>query len=202
MKKIFALSLAIMALVALPLLAQEKEMEKESMGPTPPPMPLDDDLIKWMVGEWEGWSESPFGKFQDWQKCEMAMDNQFLLIDYTSRMSSMTPEQTKSMAEEMNMSVEETEKMMADMVYRGHGTITIDPKTDDFVGYWFDNWRGMYKGTGKKEGEKIIWNWESPMGSSVRTMEKMGDDKWVETHRHEDPSGKVTEGGSVWTRKK
>lgn len=202
MKNTLVVSLSILAFLTLPLLAQEKEMGEESMQSMTPPMPLNDDLTKWMVGEWEGWTEAPMGKMQDWQKIEMGLDNQFLLITYKSKMSSMTPEHKKTAAEHMNMSVEEAEKMMIQFVYKGHGMITIDPMTDEFVGYWFDNWRGTYKGTGKREGDKIAWTWVGPMGTSERTTEKVSEDRMVETFKEKDPSGNVMEGRSEWTRKK
>ncbi|MEK9136300.1 MAG: hypothetical protein AAB393_04200, partial [Bacteroidota bacterium] len=104
-------------------------------------------------------------------------------------------------AEAYGMTKEQVEKMK-DMIYKGMGPMTINPMTGEYVGYWFDNWRGMYKGTGKREGNKITMNWEGPMGTSTRTIENVGDDKMVQTYSEKDMKGNVVEGKTEMTRKK
>jgi hypothetical protein len=102
----------------------------------------------------------------------------------------------------MKMSKEDMDKMK-DMVYKGMGPTTINPQTAEVVGYWFDNWRGMYKGAGKREGNKITMRWEGTMGTSERTIEKVSDDKMVMTFKEKDPTtGKEIEGRTELTRKK
>ena len=140
------------------------------------------------------------GKFKDWQRFSLGLDGQFLLIDYSSKMGSVTEEHEKAMAQ-MGMSAEDIEKMK-NWVYQGHGLITIDPSTSEYVGYWFDSWRGTYKGTGKRDGNKVSWNWVGPGSNSLRTMELVGNNKMVETFKETDPSGNSMEGRSEWTRKK
>lgn len=201
MKKISLLFLATLLLVALPLLAQEKEKPKEAAPSMMPPKPLNDDLCAWMVGEWEGWSTSPMGKTKDWMKVDWALDKQFLLFHYTGQTVEMTDEQKKKAMETWGMSKEDIEKMMK-MLYKGMGPVTVNPATGEFMGYWFDNWRGMYKGTGKREGNKMTMSWEGPMGTELRTTEKVNDDKMVVTFKSTDPKGNVTEGKSELTRKK
>ena len=192
---------AIAALVAVPVFAQEKEAAKESAPSMLLPKPLEDALCKWMVGEWEGWGTSPMGKTQDWHKVEWRLDNQFLMTYYTSKWSEMNAEGMKAWAESMKMSKEDLEKMK-EMVYKAMGPLTIDPVSGEYMGYWFDNWRGVYKGTGKREGNKITMTWEGPMGTSVHTVEKVSDDKMVITFKETDPSGNVMEGRTELTRKK
>jgi len=191
MKKTSLLFLAALLLVSLPLLAQEMA----------PPKPLEDDLCAWMVGEWEGWSTSPMGKMKDWQKVEWGLDKQFLLVNYTGQTVEMTDEQKKTAKETWGMSNEDIEKMMK-MAYKGMGPMTISPETGEFVGYWFDNWRGVYKGSGKREGNKVTMTWEGPMGTEVRTTEKVSNDKMVVTFKSTAPNGTVSEGKSELTRKK
>lgn len=187
--------------VAVPLLAQEKEMLKEGAMPMTPPKPIDDELCTWMIGEWEGWTTSPMGKSQDWQKVEWGLDNQFVMMSYTAKMTEANEEAMKSMAKAMGMS-DEAMAQMKDMVYKGMGPLTIDPMTGEYVGYWFDNWRGMYKGTGKREGNKITMKWEGPMGTSMRTIERAGEDKLIVTFEEKMPNGEMVKGRSELTRKK
>jgi hypothetical protein len=202
MKKISFVLLALLVSMSMSLMAQEKEMEKakEEMKTMAPPNALDDDWSKWIVGEWEGKTETPMGKHQDWMKIELGLDNQFIMMKYKSKMAEMTPEQMTAMKETMNMSDEGMAKMK-DMVYKGLGIETVNPATGEVIGYWFDSWRGVYKGTGKREGNKTTMNWEGPMGSSTRTVEKVDENKMVMTFTETMPNGKVIEGRSEFTRK-
>jgi hypothetical protein len=190
MRKVFVASFVLVAFLSLPLFAQMA-----------PPQPLEDDLCKWLVGEWEGATTSPMGKSQDWQKVEWGLDNQFVIIHFKSKMTEMNPEAAKAMAESMKLSKEDMDKM-AQMAYKGMGPLTVNPQTGEFTGYWFDNWRGTYKGTGKREGNKITMQWEGTMGTSERTIEKVGEDKMVWTFKEKDASGNVMEGRTELTRKK
>jgi hypothetical protein len=174
MRKMLLLSLAAILIVALPAFAQEKEAAKEAMPM--PPAPLADDLFKWLVGEWEGATSSAMGNSQDWQKFELGLDNQFLMMHYTAQMAEGT--------------------------YKGMGQTTINPATGEITGYWFDNWRGVYKGTGRREGNKVNMTWEGPMGTRTETMEKVSDNKLVVTFTNKEPNGNVTEGRTEFTRKK
>jgi hypothetical protein len=91
---------------------------------------------------------------------------------------------------------------MKGMVYKAMGVFTLDPMSGDFNGYWFDNWRGVSKGIGKRDGDTVTMAWESPMGSETRTIEKIGEDNMVMTFKVKDPTGKEVEGRSEFTRKK
>lgn len=200
MRKNLLLSLACILLLAMPAFAQEKEMPNEAM-PAAPPAALADDFFKWMVGEWTGNSTTPMGKTEDWQKVEWALDNQYILIHYTAKTIEANPEAMKAMAEAMNMSEADMKKMQ-EMVYKGMGPMTLDPKTNEVRAMWFDNWRGSYKATGKREGNKLVTTWESPQGQETRTFEKVGEDKLVVTFKGKDPTGKEVEGRTELTRKK
>lgn len=175
MRKMPWFSLACLVTLALSAFGQEKEAAKDAMAMTPP-APLADDFFTWLVGEWEGTTTSPMGNSQDWQKVELSLDNQFLMTHYTARMPEMT--------------------------YKGMGPLTINPATGEITGYWFDNWRGVYKGTGKREGNKVTMTWEGPMGTRTETTEKVSEDKVVTTFKNKEPDGKVMEGRTELTRKK
>lgn len=199
MKKTLVLMLAVMTCMARPLFGQEKQAD------TPPamrpPTSLADDFCTWMVGEWEGWTTSAMGKSQDWQKVEWGLDNQFIITHYTSKTVEANPEAMQSWAQAMNMSKEDMDKMM-NMTYKGMGTTTINPASGEFMGYWFDNWRGIYKGSGKREGNKLSMMWEGAMGAELRTIEKISEDKSLVTFSYKDASGKVMEGRTELTRKR
>jgi NifU-like protein involved in Fe-S cluster formation len=114
-----------------------------------------DDFFIWMIGEWEGMTTSFMTKAQDWQKIESGLDNRSVIIHSTSKLIEMDPVVKKS------MSKEDIDKMMS-MVYKGRGTMIIDPKTSEFAANWFDS-TGTYKGTGRREGNVVITTWESPL---------------------------------------
>lgn len=198
MRSTVLLLLALIACFALPLVAQEKDAAQEAMMP---PKALEDDLFKWMVGEWEGWGASPMGKSQDWQKIEMGLDDQFVMIHYTSKTVEMTPEQLKTAATAHNMPEDQVKGMMG-MLYKGMGPMTINPMTGEIMAYWFDSMRHTYTGTGKRDGNKYTVNWEGPMGSSVMNVEKAGDDKMTMTFDQKDPAGNVMQSRAEFTRKK
>lgn len=191
----------VLLLFSLPLLAQEKEKPKEAAPSMAPPSALTDDICAWMIGEWEGWTESAMGKSQEWDKYEWALDNQFVLMSATSKTTEMTEEQKAKVMEAYGMSKEDVEKMI-EMTYKGMGTMTMNPVTGEYIGYWFDNWRGVYKGTGKREGNKVSMTWEGPMGKETRTTEKVDDNTMVIFIKSTDPKGIVMEAKEELTRKK
>ena len=177
MRRTVVLFLVVVACFALPLFAQEKEMTKEAMPSMMPPKPLEDDFLKWTVGEWEGTTTSPEGLSQDWQKNEMALDGQFVLTHYTAKTPAFN--------------------------YKGMGLMSINPITGEVFGYWFDSMRGVYNGKGKREGNKITAHWEGPMGMARdETMEKVSDDKFVIMFKQKMPDGNAMEGRTELTRKK
>ncbi len=201
MKRFTLRLLVVLACIALPLFAQEKETAKEAAPSMMPPKALDDDLFTWMVGEWEGWDSSPMGKSQVWMKNEMSLDNQFVVTHYTSKITEMTPEQMKAAAAMYGMPEDQAKSMIGTM-YKGMGPTTINPQTGEIVAYWFDSMRGVSTGKGKRDGSKYTVNWEGPTGSAVMVVEKTGDDKMTMTFDQKDPSGNVTHSQSDFTRKK
>ncbi|MFQ5603877.1 MAG: DUF1579 family protein [bacterium] len=165
----------IAACLAMPLMAQDKDATKDDMAAMmTAPAPLDDDFMQWMVGEWEGWSESSMGKSKDWVKYEMGLDGQFLLIHYKSQMGEIS--------------------------YTGMGAITKDAETGDAIGLWIDNFRSMSNGKGKREGDTMTMNWSGKMGSGTRITQKVSADKFVVTESWTMPDGSVMESKSELTR--
>lgn len=140
-----------------------------------PPPPLDDKHFGWLIGEWEGWSESPMGKSKDWMKCEMGLGGQFMLMHY---------------------------KNESDMgMFTGMGAMTIGPD-GNIKAVWIDSWRSISSGTGTRDGDKTRMVWEGPMGQHVRVMTKVGDDKYVEEITMTGPDGGEMHAKSEMTRVK
>jgi hypothetical protein len=201
MKKSLLLVVTVLVLFSLPLLAQEQEKPKEAAPSMAPPSALADDMCAWMIGEWEGWTESPMGKAKEWDKFEWGLDNQFVIMHATSKTTEMSEEQKKKVMEAYSMSKEDVEKMI-EMTYKGMGTMTINPATGEYIGYWFDNWRGVYRGAGTRDGNKVSVTWEGPMGKETRTTEKVDENKMVISIKSTDPTGTVMEAKTELTRMK
>ena len=171
MRRLSILLLALVLCITLPLLAQEQE---KPGTPPPPPKPLGEEW-DWMIGEWEGYAESPMGKSKEYEIVQFTLDRQFLFIQATSEYNGMT--------------------------YKGGGVTTVDPETGGLVGYWFDNWRGIYMGKGELEDNKSTMTWEGPMGKSTRITEKVSNDEYTLTVKMTGPDGKEMESKAVMKRK-
>ena len=191
MQKVFILVLAVLLCSSLSATAQEmekkmdegkehmehmdhKQEHMDEMGAMMPPSPLNDAWSKWMVGEWEGWSNGPMGKSKEWEKIEMGLDGQFLLRQATSD--------------------------HGDMVYKGNGAITMT-KDGGYAGMWVDNFRGMYRGSGKMVDGKLVMEWKGEQGTYTHSATKVSDDKYTAVWSFTDPSGQKSEGQMEMTRK-
>ncbi len=189
-------------LTALLLVAQEKETSAEKAAPMGDMNPTEDEVWQWMIGEWEGWTESPMGKSEDWMKFEWDLNKQFLVTHVKSAMSQPNPEMLKQMAQEQNRP-EEAVREMITAPYWVKGYATLDHKTGDIVSYWFDSYRGIYKGTETREDNKITMRMEELNGNVIieRTAEKVSKDKMVGTFKNTLPDGNVIEGRFEATRR-
>ncbi len=200
------LAVSIMLLLSLSAFPQEAEVGKDKMSTEPmemmPPQPLNNAMLNWLVGEWEGTTETNMGKSEDWMKIEKGLDGQFLLMHYKGKNTEVKDEAMKSMKEQMHMTDEQINEMMQ-KPYMGMGVITLNPKSGELMGYWFDSYRDVSKGTGTVEAAKSMMTWTSPaMGTMSRTTEKLGPDKMKITIKGKDTSGIEFEGTSMMTRKK
>lgn len=176
MKKFFLVALALLVCFSLPLMAQDKGMDKkENMGMPAPPPPLDDAFMKWMVGEWKGTGQSQMGTSEDWMKCEMAFGGQFMTIQYKSN---------GPMGQ-----------------YEGGGAYTLNQE-GALEAVWIDVYRDISKGSGKREGNVMTMHWDSKMGKGTRITEKVSDDKFKVTGKWEMPDGTMMESTSEFTRVK
>jgi hypothetical protein len=168
MKKTMVSSVVFVSFLAVPLMVMVM-----AQMPTPP-KPLDTPMTRWMLGEWEGWMNSPMGKSQEWMACRMGLNNQFMMIEGSSKAGAME--------------------------YHGIGAVTVDPNTGLNVGYWIDNFRGMFDGKGKEEGNKLVMDWTGNMGKSTRITEKVGPDKMKITVEMPGADGKIVTVSGEMTR--
>ena len=199
MKHLYVL-LMLTFLITTGLLQQDKP--KDDANSSGPPKGLNDPMNQWMIGEWSGTTESSMGTSKDWQKCEWGLDKQFVSMTLTSKITEVNPDYLNKMSKTMKMSPKDLKEMMMGGEYKGLGMMTLDPMTGDYVGYWFDNWRGSYTGKGKLEGNTITMSWEGTMGNSVRTVEKIDDNTMVETFKEKDMTGSETQGKTTLKRTK
>jgi len=167
MKKLFVVLLALMVCFAMPLLAQEdkKEMAAGDTDMTPPTPLTEDEYCSTRVGEWKGWSESPMGKVEQTETVEMALNGQFLLF-----------------------------KSQDTAGWQGMGVMTINPETGEFMGGWADSFRGIYEGTGKRDGNVLTMKWTGYQGTYEAVETMIGDDTISTTWSFTDPAGNTTEG--------
>ncbi len=201
MKSLFYILVVILVVVSLPLSAQDKKAESEEQQNSPPP-PLGDETSMWMVGEWNGTSETNMGNGDEWQSIKLGLDNQYLLMEYTSTYTSLNDEFVNNMTKQMNMPKEAVEGMLKGNPYKGHGLMTQDPKTGEWLGYWFDSWRGAYTGRGKLDGKIITMQWEGVTGKSTRTIETGEHGEMIQTFTEQDAMGNVMVGKSTMMKKK
>ncbi len=147
MKKIILipiiLTASLTAFMTLSLAAQ---------SPTPP-KPIDNELYKWFVGEWEGWYDGLMGKTKEVMRCKMGLNGQFLLLEARHTTKGLD--------------------------YKSMGAATIDPKTGTHIGYVIDNFRSRYYGTGIQEGMKVTFTWTGSgnQANTIRSYEKVGENK-------------------------
>ncbi len=157
MRKLFVVLLALMVCIAMPLMAQDKEMDHKDMAAMhAPPAPLNDEYLSWLVGEWKGTTEGMMGKSEDTITCKMGLGGQFLMMSYKGK----TP--------------------MGD--FTGSGAYTLNEK-GEVVAFWLDSGRTMARGKGMRDGDTMTMHWESNMGKGTRTMKKISDDKFIATSK-------------------
>jgi hypothetical protein len=80
MKKVFIIPLIVMVSMASSAMNHENEIAEESKPSSFQPEPLGDEWSKWLVGEWEGLSESDVGRGKLRTKIELALNGQFLIM--------------------------------------------------------------------------------------------------------------------------
>jgi hypothetical protein len=220
MKRLSILLLVVMVSLSSCAINQEKEVAEESKPSSLQPDPLDDEWSKWLVGEWkvvsgesdcladESGSRVKIDVDEEGTsgfKVEFGLNGQFLIMRGHAETGEMTDEQIQQLKETINASDEDIERMLS-MPFKELQIQTVDPKTGERIGYFFDSQRCIAKGTGRLEGNKEILEWEwSGTGqgaTSVSIIEKINNDKFTYNHKYILPDGKKMEDKVEFTRMK
>ncbi len=173
MKHVSIVLLIVMVSMASCAINEEKETAKESGSASFQPKPLDDEWSKWLVGEWKVVSgessvtdESGSAVKIDVDeegtnglKVEFGLNGQFLIMRGHGEIDQLTDEQIQQLKETTNASDEDMERFLS-MPYKSLQIQTIDPKTGERIGYFFDSLRCIAKGTGRLEANKEIMELE------------------------------------------
>ncbi|MDD5328141.1 MAG: hypothetical protein PHY02_10075 [Phycisphaerae bacterium] len=204
MKRLFIILLVVMISMASCVI-KEKEMAKESRSSAFQPEPLGDDWSRSLVGEWEGSGESNAGEGKGRTKIELGLNGQFLIMKGEAEIAEITPEQRQYLKETMHATDEDIAKFQGS-TFKELQIRTIDPKTGEIVGYLFDSMRCIARGTGRREGNKEImeWQWfaQGQGALSTRITEKVSDDKFIITEKYTMPDGSIMEDKGEMIRKK
>jgi hypothetical protein len=169
------------------------------------PGPLEDDWSRSLIGEWEGSGESNAGEGKGWTKVELCLNGQFLIMRGEAEIAEITPEQKQYLKDTMHASDEDIARFQGS-TFKSIEIRTIEPGTGEVIGYLFDSMRCIAKGTGRREGNKEIMEWQwSGQGQgalSTRITEKVSDDKVVSTEKYTMPDGNTMEDKWEMVRKK
>jgi hypothetical protein len=189
---------------------QERKSVQESVPSLVPPKPLDDEWSRWLIGEWESSGESDLPGFKSWvkgtgrMKAELGVGGQFLVMTKQGEVAQISDEYLQYLRQSMHTSEDQIEKLrrmkFAEVDFR-----TIDPRTGGIVAYLFDSWRCVATGTGTCDGNKevIEWKWSAGgQGTSVRTTERVNEDKFIVTEKYTLPDGGTMEDRVRMVRKK
>jgi hypothetical protein len=210
------LSIIALAVVSCARLEQRRtvesamDQEKKSVLSLGQPKGLDDEWSRWLVGEWESSGESDVAGFKCWVKgtgrvkMELGVGEQFLVVTKQGEVAHISDEYLQYLRQNMHASEDQIEKLRT-MKFAEVDFRTIDPRTGGIVAYLFDSWRCVATGTGTCDGNKevIEWKWSAGgQGTSVRTTERVSEDKLVVTEKYTLPDGGTMEDRAQMVRKK
>ncbi len=189
---------------------QEKTNVQQSVPSLVPPQGLDDEWSRWLIGAWESAAESDLPGFKCWVKgrgrvqAELGVGGQFLVVTKQGEVAQISDEYLQHLRRNRHAPEEEIEKLhkmkFAEVDYR-----TIDPRTGAIVAYLFDSWRCVATGTGTCDGttEVIEWKWSAGgQGTSIRTTERISQDKFIVTEKYTLPGGGTMEDRAQMVRTK
>jgi hypothetical protein len=219
MKGFTILFAATIAVVASCAMEQEKKAADSPVAPEgpaetsdvglEPPGSLDDEWSRWLVGQWDISAESDISGFPRWvrgrgrMQAEMALGGQFLLIQKKGQVAAISQEYLQYMREKLH-ATEEAIQALQNMVFGDLELRTVDPKTGRVVAYLFDTWRCVAQGTGRCDANKEVvkWKWSlAGAGTSVRTTERVNDNKIVVVEKYALPGGSTMEDRIVMMRR-
>ena len=222
MNKLSIILLIILLAASSDTMDRQKQTAKESGSTSFQPKPLNDEWSKWLIGKWKVMgAQSDFlggdelvdvgesneeggGGFT----IELCLNGQFLIWKSWDD-GEMTDEQKKQIKkafkETTNASDEDLERFVA-MPYKSLLIQTLDPKTGERIGYFFDSQRCVATGIGRLEGNKEIMEWQWSLtgqgATSVGTIEKINDNKFSVQFIYTLPDGKKMEDKIEMVRRK
>jgi len=188
---------------------QEGTAETSGLSLTPPKA-LDDDWSRWLVGQWDCSAESDIPGFKvsvrgrGQMNAEMGLGGQFLLIRMEGKMAQVSDEYLQYLRQNLHASEDEI-KALQNLAFSNLELRSIHPQSGQIVAYLFDSWRCVAQGTGKREANKEIMEWKWSLagaGTSVRTTEKVSDNKIVMTEKYTLIDGSTMEDRAVMVRKR
>ena len=184
---------------------QEKEMAEISGSPSFQPKPLDDEWSKWLVGEWKGTVGLNGMKSEARREIELGMNGQFLITKHEHKVSEKGIQELRRIP---HISDEDVKKYQS-LPFKYFEIWTIDPKSGEVIGYFFDSMRRVAEGKGKLQGNKEIVEWQwfaqsqgAPIMRNTSITERVSDDKFITTKRYTLPDGSTMDGKVEMTRKK
>jgi len=159
---------------------------------------LDDEWTKWIVGEWGDLCEpGSQKKRKGTMKAELGLNGQFLIIQHENE---ITEADIESLKESMQTKDDQAAKFQ-NQTHKEIEYYTIDLTTGEVIGYLFDSLRCIALGRGSRQGDKevIEWKWKGGQQeiTSIRTTERVSENKLMMTDKYIAPDGKVLMEGKV-----
>ena len=203
MKRLLILLFVVTVSTSSCTTSQNEETTKESTPALVVPETLKDSWTEWIVGEWEFEFGEAESISKSVMKAELGLNGQFLILKYESE---FIDEHTEELKKSMETSDQEAEKFKR-LIHKELELSTIEPETGEVIGYLFDSLRCIAQGKGRRQENKEImewkWNCSGHEATSVRTTERISDDKLVMTEKYIAPDGSVwMEGSAEALRKK
>lgn len=174
-----------------------------------PPLPLADPWSRWLVGQWDCSAESDLPGYKAWIRgkgqmtAELTLRGQFLLTKMEGRTTRLSDEYTQHLRQDLH-APEEDIQALQNLAFASLELRSIDPQSGRIVAYLFDSWRCVAEASGKREGNKEIleWKWSlAGAGTSVRTTEKVSDDKIRVTEKYILSDGSTMEDRAMMMRR-
>jgi len=162
------------------------------------PSPLDDDWTKWIIGEWGDLCEPGSQKKRNgWMKAELGLNGQFLIIRHENE---ITKEDIESLKDSMRTEDDQASKFQS-QTHKEIEYYTIDSKSGEVIGYLFDSLRCIAVGRGTRQGnqEVIEWKWKKGQQetTSIRTTERINENRLIMTDRYLKPDGSIWMEGTL-----
>jgi hypothetical protein len=186
---------------------KEKQASNEVVYTSPPiivPDELNDEWTRWIIGTWGDFREPGSQETRiGWMKAELGLNGQFLILRHEFQ---ITDEDIDSLKERTNTTDDQADKFQS-QTHKEIEYYTIDPETQEVIGYLFDGLRCIAVGRGKREGNKevITWKWKCGRreATSIRTTVKVSEDKLLMTDKYLATDGTtMIEGTAEAIRKK